>query len=133
MIVMVCGLIGSGKSTYAKEHYKNVTECETGTKREQIATTLRFYKSGADVAHVTTYPSDEELEMVADVDLSDMEWILLDTAPDQCRRNIIERNRPRDMNDLGFVIEKNRNLWKRFVESQLPFKRVTIFKTTERW
>ena len=133
MIFIVCGLIGSGKSTYAAEHYKNVTECETGTKEEQIAATIRLYKSGADVAHVTTYPSPEELVMAADVDASAVEWIWIDTAPDQCRKNIINRNRPRDMQDLGFVMEKNKSLWKRFTESQLPFRHVTIFKTSERW
>ena len=133
MIFVICGLIGAGKSSYANEHYENVTECEVGTKEQQIAATLRFYRSGADVAHVTTYPSAEELVMAADVPPADVEWILIDTAPGQCRKNIIERNRPRDMSDLGFVIEKNRNLWKRFAESQLPFRHVTIFKTSERW
>ena len=133
MLFIICGLIGAGKSTYASEHYKNVIECENGTKEEQIAATMRLYASGADVAHVTTYPSSEELLMAADVVPSEVEWIWIDTAPDQCRKNIIERNRPRDMNDLGFVIEKNRRLWKRFAESQLPFRHVTIFQTSERW
>ena len=133
MIFMICGLIGAGKSSYANEHYKNATECEAGTKEQQIAATLRFYRSGADVAHVTTYPSAEELVMAADVSLSDIQWIWIDTAPDQCRKNIIERNRPRDMQDLGLVIEKNKSLWKRFAESQLPFKHITLFKTDERW
>ena len=130
---MICGLIGAGKSTFASEKYKNVTECEEGTKEDQIAATIKLYESGADVAHVTTYPSAEELVMAADVSLSDIQWIWIDTAPDQCRKNIIERNRPRDMSDLGFVLEKNRQLWKRFTESQLPFKHITIFKTDERW
>lgn len=133
MIFMICGLIGAGKSTFAAENYKHVTECEAGTKEEQIAATIKLYESGADVAHVTTYPSAEELVMAADVSLSDIQWIWIDTAPDQCRKNIIERNRPRDMSDLGFVLEKNRQLWKRFTESQLPFKHITIFKTDERW
>lgn len=133
MIFMICGLIGAGKSTFASEKCKNVTECEEWTKEEQIAATIKLYKSGADVAHVTTYPSTEELVMAADVSLSDIQWIWIDTAPDQCRKNIIERNRPRDMSDLGFVLEKNRQLWKRFTESQLPFKHITIFKTDERW
>ena len=130
---MICGLVGAGKSTFASEKYKNVTECEAGTKEDQIAATIKLYESGADVAHVTTYPSAEELVMAADVSLSDIQWIWIDTAPDQCRKNIIERNRPRDMSDLGFVLEKNRQLWKRFTESQLPFKHITIFKTDERW
>lgn len=133
MIFVICGLIGAGKSSYANEHYKNVTECENGTKSDQVAATIGFYRSGADVAHVTTYPSDDELIMAADLPPSDVEWIWIDTAPDQCRKNIIERNRPRDMSDLGFVIEKNKRLWKRFAESQLPFRHVTIFKTSERW
>ena len=133
MIFMICGLVGAGKSTFASEKYKNVTECEAGTKEDQIAATIKLYESGADVAHVTTYPSAEELVMAADVSLSDIQWIWIDTAPDQCRKNIIERNRPRDMSDLGFVLEKNRQLWKRFTESQLPFKHITIFKTDERW
>ena len=85
------------------------------------------------MAHVTTYPSVEELEMALSASPSGVEWIWIDTAPDQCRKNIMERNRPRDMNDLGFVLEKNRQLWRRFAESQLPFKHITLFKTDERW
>ena len=133
MIFIICGLIGAGKSTYASGKYKNVTECENGTKEEQVAATIKLYESGADVAHVTTYPSAEELVMVANIKPSDVKWIWIDTAPDQCRKNIIERNRPRDMQDLGLVIEKNKSLWKRFAESQLPFKHITLFQTDERW
>lgn len=133
MIFMICGLIGAGKSTFASENYKHVTECEECTKEDQIAATVKLCESGQDVAHVTTYPSVEELEMALGASPSGVEWIWIDTAPDQCRKNIMERNRPRDMNDLGFVLEKNRQLWRRFAESQLPFKHITLFKTDERW
>ena len=53
MIYFVCGLIGAGKTTWAKRHFQTLTDAdEELSKTEQIRKTLKLSEHG-DVAHIT--------------------------------------------------------------------------------
>jgi len=133
MIYVICGIIGSGKSTYASMHFAHVTECEGMTKMSQLQETWSLYEAGEDVAHVTTYPTSEELEMLAGVPDEDKTFILIDTDLRQAKANIIKRNRPHDMTRLSETLEKNKEIARRLASSKIPFERIQLFETGERW
>ena len=132
MITIICGLIGSGKSTYAAEHFDFVTESENGlTKPMQVAMTERYNEQEHDVAHVTCYPTIEELKMICDYPDTKLIWI--DTSPAQCHKNVIERGRKRDVEDMNYVDRENKELYTKLVSSQFRFKKVHLFDDGERW
>ena len=131
MIHIVCGLIGAGKSTYAAKQKGIVTECETGTKAEQIAKTIKAYEEGCDVWHVTTYPSMEEI--AAFESYEDVEYIWINTTIGQAYWNILERTRARDLIGLNDTRKKNEYILQKYCTSKIRFRIVEIFKSTERW
>jgi hypothetical protein len=129
MIYVVCGLIGAGKSTYVRSHFDYFTECENGTtKPEQIEQTMGFYYSGKDVAHVTCFPTAEELEAFKNLDVK---YLWIDTDPDQAFENVKSRGRQRDVNHLEYVMEKNTGYYSKL--SRSGFAEISVFQTNERW
>ena len=68
-VIFVCGLIGAGKTTWAKKQSRLVTDFDDlpdgSTKRDQIRLTKRLLKKG-DVFHITCYPKPEELRAFTD-------------------------------------------------------------------
>lgn len=129
MIVVVCGLIGAGKSTYARSHFEHVTECEgTTTKTEQIWQTLALDDAGETVAHVTCYPTSEESAAFA---RRDVQYLWISTDPAQAMANIYNRGRARDLADLEYIAAKNRELFTKLAAS--GFHEQEVFTTSERW
>lgn len=116
MIYVICGAIGAGKSTYARDNFKQVTECEDTSKHRQIMETIELSRHG-DVAHVTTLPTPEEIKY-----LRGATFIWLDTSPEQCMEGILRRGRPRDLANLPRVAEANRRILRGYRMSKLPFK-----------
>ena len=55
MIYVICGLIGSGKSTFVHEEFTVVLECEGRTKESQIAEAERMYECGRNFAYITCF------------------------------------------------------------------------------
>lgn len=126
-LTVLCRLIGSGKTTYALKNYKNVTDLDflpsSCTKKHQINQTKRHLNLGYDVCHITCFPTEEEFTAFQNLDA---EYLSLDTSINQCKTNILIRNRERDMKDLGNVLAANRKYAEKISKSH--FERVTVFR-----
>lgn len=131
MIHIVCGLIGAGKSTFSQKQKGIVTECEHGTKAEQIARTIKAYDAGSEVWHITTYPSMEEVAAFASYD--DVEYIWINTTIRQAYWNILERSRARDIVGLDETRRKNEVILQKYCNSKIRFRIVDVYQSTERW
>ena len=128
MIYFVCGLIGSGKTTWAKQHFQTVTDAdEERSKTEQIRKTLTLSEHG-DVAHITCYPTEEERLVFPDA-----KWIWIDTDPVRAMTNVMTRGRITDMVDLPHVRNKNEMLYVKLASCRHPIRRITVFSDNERW
>lgn len=131
MITCVCGLIGSGKSTFSKKCKVLVSELdEIGNKEKQIKFTLKNDKDGVDVYHVTCYPTSQEIEAFAS---RDVEYVWINTNQAQAMRNILCRGRERDVRDIKETKEKNREIAEKYRHSNIQFQVINIFDSGERW
>ena len=114
-VVFLCGLIGSGKTTYAKTHYKNFTDLDHmppfSRKLDQINWTRRLLAINSEVCHITCYPTLEELRALRPFE---QKFIWINTSFEQAQKNIVMRNRPRDMADLARVFKANAEYQRRF-------------------
>lgn len=131
MIHIVCGLIGAGKSTFASKQDGIVTECEQGTKKEQISRTIEAHDAGSDVWHVTTYPTMEEIAAFSGY--GDVEYIWINTTIRQAYWNILERSRARDLIGLDDTRCKNEIILQKYCNSKIRFRIVDIYQSMERW
>lgn len=128
MIFVICGMIGAGKSTYAKEKFAFSTECEDGDKTAQIKATLELNIEVDSVAHVTTYPTSEELETFPDAT-----YIWINTDYQKCYENILKRHRKRDIDNLNETLEANRVIRDKYYSSDIRFLVEDVFDSGERW
>ncbi len=124
MIVLICGLIGAGKSTYAAQHYDHVTEFETYMcKDEQIKETLKLHEEGKTVAHITCFPT--RAEQIAFYRYSP-EMIWINTGMEQEMKNVIRRGRDRDMCRLREIEKTNCRYLKQIHHSPFHLKMVNV-------
>ena len=127
-LFLICGLIGSGKTTYAKNNFSLYTDLDDmhdyATKEQQIKWTKDLLSRSGVVAHITTYPSDIELEMTK---MYDTIFVLIDSSINQCKTNILIRSRPRDMTNLTNVFNANKEYQAKIDASELDWKRINIF------
>lgn len=134
MIHIVCGLIGSGKSTYALKQKGIITECQDGelpiSKDEQILKTLEAYDQGRDVWHVTCFPTWKELDAFRYLE---KEFVWINTSPRQAMSNILSRKRKRDLDNLKETRLANEDIYDKYMTSGIPFRVVDLFETGERW
>lgn len=125
-VIFVCGLIGAGKTTWTRKHaqqYTDLDELPAGSKKKnQIKQTKRLLKKG-DVFHITYYPTREELRAFKDVE---KDFVLIDTSKHQAKTNILIRGRDRDLENIGSVFQANKEYWRRFKTSDLPFRKVRV-------
>lgn len=136
MIYVISGMIGAGKTTYADKHFLNVTDFDRiGSKEEQIRKTLQIHAGGMNAAHVTCYPTEEELQAFGQLPEDDVRWIWIDTDERRCRLNVLTRERIRDLADIGQVLEKNHEIFLKRCRSDIAWEDVTIFPhdQEERW
>ena len=131
MIILICGLIGAGKSEFASKRYEHVTECEEQSKSEQITETFMLSQE-FDVAHITTYPTDDEIIRLSSVGQT-VRYIWVNTPPYICMQNVINRGRQRDLIDIAEIEAKNEELYRKFAESEIKFEQISLFDTNERW
>ena len=138
MIYVVCGLIGAGKSSYCSRNFQTISDTDEklsqkSLKMDQIRTTKRLYEAGEDVAHITCYPIPEELEFFGTVPPEEISWIWIDTSEAQAKKNILQRARARDLQNVKETFARNHELMAMFYRSDLPFKMVQVFDDGERW
>ncbi|WP_171313901.1 hypothetical protein [Enterococcus cecorum] len=126
-VVFVCGLIGSGKTTYVMKNQAIFTDLDLmndlARKIDQINYTKSLLKKYKKVYHITTYPTEEELEAFKKYKNT---FLWIDTDVEQCKTNILIRNRKRDIENLNKVYEANKNLMQKFKESRLPFQTIKV-------
>lgn len=92
-------------------------------KIDQINYTKSLLKKYKKVYHITTYPTEEELEAFKKYKNT---FLWIDTDEEQCKTNILIRNRKRDIENLNRVYEANKNLMQKFKESRLPFQTIKV-------
>ncbi len=131
MIVCVCGMIGAGKSEYARSTGKTVSDSDViGSKKKQLEFTLKNHVKEEEIYHITCYPTQEELEEFA---RQDVKYVWINTVITQCRINILTRGRQRDIEDIQEVLRKNKVIQQQYINSDIRFEVVDVFKTNERW
>lgn len=128
-LVMVCGLIGSGKSTYCRKMggaYTDLDEIPSHRKADQIQQTEALIERDGECMHITCWPTLAEWELIATYEHIEMVWI--DTPEDVCLQRVRARGRARDMLDLEGVRKANRRYLKEFQQSDVRdvFRRVRV-------
>lgn len=128
-IIFLCGLIGSGKTTYALKNFKNFTDLDKmpkySSKKDQIVWTKKLLEKHERVCHITCYPTEEEIHNLKDFNLK---FILLDTDIKQAKTNILIRNRKRDMDNINNVLKANEDYFKKYKNFKYPWEKVSVFK-----
>ena len=136
MLTVISGMIGAGKSTYAEQRFLHVTDCDyAGSKTEQIRQTLRWLEAGESAAHITCFPTPEEMAVFSRIPDDQIEYLWINTDQEQCRKNVLKRGRLSDLRDLSQIWDKNHWLYSKYCRSKLPWKEITIFEQEqeERW
>ena len=130
MIYVICGLIGSGKSTFAHEEFTVVLECEGRTKESQIAEAERMYECGRNFAYITCFPTKAEMEFFEG---KRVKYLWIDTTAEQSRKNIMKRKRIRDLINLREALEKNEKIMWKKIRANIPFVNISLFENGEKW
>lgn len=132
MVYVICGPIGSGKTTYAKANFETVLDFdEIGSKEEQLTELKRAISDGKEPAYITCFPTKAE-RTVFDA-CGGVTYLWINTTEYQCIRNIRQRGRIRDIEDINGIREKNHELNESLKQSALDFQFVNVFETNERW
>ena len=107
-VILLCGYIGSGKTTYAQTHYPVFTDLDymplMSRKSDQIRWTYNLLKKHDEVCHITCFPTREEARAF---ERFTKQFIWIDTSLNQAKTNILIRGRERDMIDLNRVLRAN--------------------------
>lgn len=131
MVICVCGMIGAGKSTFCKGLEGIVSDRDNlENKEKQIEFTLKNSEKSENIYHITCYPTAEEREIFKELDA---EYIWINTTIRQCEKNIVERGRTRDIEDLKKTLQKNQEILSKYMHSDIKFKVIDVFETGERW
>ena len=137
MITVVCGPIGAGKSTWAREHFPRVADLDElqadAGKPAQMELVREWSRQGLGGAYITCFPTSQELELLGGLPAGSVRWVWIGTSEAQCLRNVRQRGRDRDLRDMAGVAEKNREIMARAQGSGIPWVFVDIFPTDERW
>lgn len=51
----------------------------------------------------------------------------------KCRKNILTRGRKRDLVDISVTLDKNDAIMSRYLNSDMDFKIIDVFKSSEKW
>lgn len=127
-VVFLCGLIGAGKTTYAINNFKVFTDLDLmrdkqfGVKKiDQIKLTKELLKDNDEVCHITCFPSKSEIDSFREYVIK---YLWVDTNPLEAQRNVISRNRKRDMSRLDEIFKANKDYaWKKKT-SNIVFKEI---------
>lgn len=131
MITCVCGLIGSGKSTWCEKQEGIVSDFDLiGNKEMQLYFTLNEFGKGNHVYHITCFPTLREQEAFEKLNV---EYVWINTSFCQSRRNIFTRRRKRDMENIEDVLNANANIMDKYITSHIDFRIINVFEDTEKW
>ena len=110
MIFVICGLIGAGKTTFAKANFGKVLDAdEMESKDAQFEEMQRLYAEGKDFAYITCLPTWRERQFL-NARRQNVTFIWLDTDEETAHQRILERNRERDILNMWQVLRKNKEL-----------------------
>lgn len=114
-VIFLCGLIGSGKTTYAINNFKVFTDLDYlpqySRKVDQINWTKKLLKKYDEVCHITCYPTSEEIESFKNCR---KKYLLINPNLKQAKSNILIRSRTRDMENLKGVFDANDEYLKKY-------------------
>lgn len=146
MVKVICGMIGSGKTTYALNN-KNKndilldwdflvealnTDNPILVKEVQDILLKYFYQKGFNIWYITTKLGSNELEILEQI--KDVEYIWINTTKQQCAENIIKRNRNDETKYIEQLRKRNDEIYNYYYnESKIKYKIVDIFDNKERW
>lgn len=147
MIKVICGMIGSGKTTYAIENKKSDDVLldfdilkETFKinnpkliKELQDDLLIYFSKKGYSIWYVTTFIGSKEYELLEKI--GNIEFIWINTTENQCIKNIIKRNRSNEFKELDNLIAKNKKIYNNYYinSNNIKYNIIETFNSDERW
>ena len=146
MVKVICGLIGSGKTTYALNNKKENdilldwdllkealhTENPVFVKEVQDMLLKFFYQKGFNIWYITTKLGSNELELLEQME--DVEYIWINTTKQQCLENIKRRNRKDEVQYIEQLRKNNDNIYNNYYrDSRIKYKVVSVFDDSERW
>lgn len=109
MIICVCGMIASGKSTWCEKQGGIISD---------------------DVFHITCFPTPKEREMFTD---RNVKYVWINTSWEQCYENIFRRNRKRDIKNIECTLSSNEDIYEKYQHSNIQFEIIDVFPTEEKW
>lgn len=146
MVKIICGMIGSGKTTFAINN-KNPRDVllDWDLIREALQTDdfvyiktiqdylLQFYNNkGYDIWYITTYLGSNEKEILKNIE--DVEYFWINTTRKQCLENVKKRDRGEEAKNLKNIDNINKKIQERYTnESEIKYKIVNVFDSNERW
>ena len=127
-VVFLCGLIGSGKTTYAKSRFRYFTDLDYmpqfSRKLDQINWTHKLLRISDEVCHITCYPTLEELTAFR---LFEKKLLWMNTSVNQAKTNILVRNRQRDMANIFNVFQSNAELQIKYQNHSSAFELINNY------
>lgn len=110
MIIVICGLIGSGKTTFAKANFQKVLDADEMESKDAQFKEMRYLDfKGEDFAYITCLPTWRERQFF-NVRRDRVKFIWVDTDEETAHQRILQRNRERDILNMWQVLKKNKEL-----------------------
>ena len=144
MIRVICGMAGSGKTTYVlnnkkeediildldcfKACFKNNIMIST-LKELQINCMNFFLNRNIDIWYITCYPSNLELASFP----HNTEFFFFFTNYDKCCQNIRKRDRKKPISAQEQLIYFNKKIQEKYMTSNIDFHILEVFESEERW
>lgn len=147
MVKVICGLIGSGKTTYAINNKKSndilldwdllvdalKTDNPIFVKEIQDVLLKFFIQKGFDIWYITTKLGSKELEILEQI--NDVEYIWINTTKQQCLENIKIRNRNNEAQEIENLKKINETIYQNYYinTANINYKIINVFDNGERW
>lgn len=147
MVKIICGMIGSGKTTYALNNKKEndilldwdllvealKTDNPIFVKEVQDMLLKFFTKKGFDIWYVTTKLGSNELEILGQME--NVEYIWINTTKQQCLENIKRRNRNDEAQHIENLKKINETIYQNYYinSNNINYKIIDVFNSNERW
>lgn len=147
MVKVICGLMGSGKTTYAINNKKDndilldwdllvvalKTDNPVWVKEVQDMLLEYFNKKGYDIWYITTILGSNELELLKQI--KDVEYIWINTTKQQCLENIKRRNRNDEAQHIEDLKRINEKIYINYYinSNNINYKIIDVFNSNERW